>query len=441
VHLRPGNSFLTLAAAASAYAAAELIATLTLGRFLEWGRAEALLFFAWRSWLLIAAAALAAPLRWPRRLAFYGLALLLAGIGESLFLLRIGALDPWPEMLRGFAAAALLLVPVDLLIQAGRRWRGKAGIAGAAVAAALLLLVPGVRIPYDSIAIGPGDREPPARRPRLLLMTSLPIVWGEYGPFDRRSRPSLAYRVLQEEFDVRPIDMLDDPSLAAGRLLLLAQPRWLSPAELTALDAWVRRGGRAVILADPALVWPSELPLGDIRRPLPASLLRPLLTHWQLELLPPHRAGAMQLLVGEAGRLIVLDAPGRFTGKGGACRPSLQSIYARCALGTGRAILLADADLLRDDLWAAPGEDGGARHRRLADNPLHLADLLEEAAGVPRERMRAPVAWATPHASAGPAIALALLPPILLLGLAILLAWLRRFRPQTFPQGDKERTG
>jgi hypothetical protein len=431
-----------MAFAAAAFAAAELLIALTLGRFFDWGRAEALLFFAWRPWLLIAAALLAARFTWPRRLLFYASALLLAGLCESLLLLRIGASDPWPEMLRGLEAAALILVPADLLIQAGRKWYGKTGMAGAAAAMAVLLIVTPLRGVYDSVALGPSEGAAARNKPHLLLMTSLPIVWGERGAFDPASRPAAAYRVLQQEYEVRPIDVLDEAGLGRGRLLLLAQPRWLAPAELATLDSWIRRGGRALILADPVLAWPSDLPPGDIRRPVPSSLLGPLLAHWDLDLLPPSRPGLETGWARPAdgpprrGKLL-MDSPGTLYSHGRGCRPG-PAWFAACTIGSGRVFLIADADLMRDDLWAAPGPDGAARHRRISDNPLIVADLLDRLAGLQRPRAMRPVAWAHSEVPRESVLAWALLPMILVICGGFLWIWLGRPKPQTYPQGYKE---
>jgi uncharacterized protein DUF4350 len=424
-----------LALAAAGYAAAELLLTLTLGRFFDWGRAEALLFLAYRPWLLIAAAALAARHRWQRRLAFYALALALAGLCESLLLVGLGAADPWPEVQRGIAAGAALLIPADLLARAGWKRAGGVGAGAAAVAAAALLLVPAARAPYDSLAIGRAESASAAGRPALLLMTSLPIVWGERGAFDLRSGPSETYKALLKEYELRPIDALDERSLGAGGLLLLAQPRGLAPAELAALDGWLRGGGRALILVDPALAWPSELPLGDIRRPAPLNMLGPLLAHWGLELQPPRSA---RLEVARLGRRkLVMDAPGGFASGGGACRVESAPYLANCRIGEGRVVLLADADLLRDDLWAAPGPGGGARHRRVADNPLVVADLLDRLAGRTRQRAAGEADWPALEAKKGRALLLALLPiGLFALGGVFMLGW-RRVRPQTCPQARK----
>jgi hypothetical protein len=191
--------------------------------------------------------------------------------------------------------------------------------------------------------------------------------------------------------------------------MLLAQPRALSPGELVALDAWVRKGGRLLILTDPALVWPTRLPLGDIRRPPPAGLLSPLLDHWGVTLEAP----ASRALVttdfdtGASTRRLALHAPGRLVASQPACA-SLQSWLARCQVGRGEALILADADLMRDDLWA--GKWGTRRHQRISDNPLIVADLLDRLAGLGRAQAGGQVDWMPIEPDRTAALLAALLP-------------------------------
>lgn len=251
-------------------------------------------------------------------------------------------------------------------------------------AAILLLLAHGVA---QAEPVLPARAAPGDPRPRVMLMTGLPLVWGEKGPFDPASRPAAAYVELARTFAFEPLDVLDEASLERGKLLFLAQPQRLAPAELVALDGWIRRGGRALILTDPMLTWPSELPPGDIRRAPAVGLLAPLLHHWQLALDPP--AEAAEVAARWEGRRIVLDAPGRFRSSSPNCTVGAQSWTATCRIGLGRVRLVADADLMRDSLWAPSGVEP-----RSADNPAVVGAWLDELAGISRRDSRAPrVAW------------------------------------------------
>jgi len=250
---------------------------------------------------------------------------------------------------------------------------------------ALLLALPVVRGAYQRLAGAPPPSRAAAIRPPVLLMTALPLVWGEGGAFDPKSRPAAIYTALQREFTLKPIDALDAKSLSGAPTLLLIQPRWLAPKEMVALDGWVRAGGRALILTDPTLDWPSDLPPGDIRRPPPVGLLGPILTHWGLALSPgPDNNLSLRF---PGNRRLELGVPGRFTAANDTCKV-MESWFAECRVGKGRALLLADADLVHDDLWLKTGSRGG--QERTADNPLVVADLLDRLAGIERERTELP---------------------------------------------------
>lgn len=244
----------------------------------------------------------------------------------------------------------------------------------AATAGAALLLLP-------AEARACNDAAPAEAGPSVMLMTGLPLVWGEKGPFDSTARLQEAYSRLSQEFRFRPVDVLDATTLARGRLLFLAQPNRLAPAELTALDGWIRSGGRALILTDPMLSWPSELPLGDIRRPPPVGLLGPLLGHWRLALEAP--AEPSEVGASWNGRRIRLQSPGRFRSSGPDCAVGPEGWTAVCRLGLGRVRLVADADLMRDSLWAPDGPE-----RPAAENPAVVGEWLDELAGTARHRPR-----------------------------------------------------
>jgi hypothetical protein len=405
----PGAS--ALLAGAAFFAAAELAAGLLIGRFFVAGKAEALLFFAFRPWLLLAAAALVARLPTARRAIFYSAALALASLCETVLLLALGGGSLWSEMLRGLAAGAGLAAVADLVLQLGRRLGRRAGQAAAIGALALLFVVPQGLRPYEALLLG-GAASEAETKPEVLLMTALPIVWGEGGAFDPASRPSETFRYLQREFAVRPLDAIEPGPLERGRLMLLAQPRMLAPEELVTLDGWVRGGGRILILTDPQLVWPSRWPPGDVRRPPAAGLLAPLLGHWGLRLDPPAGDSVLiEQLPGRNGaRRVSLAAPGAFEAAGPACRLAGRPWLARCRIGRGEALVVADADLLHDPMWAGSGAGGSARHLRLADNPLLVADWLDALAGLRRDRVEGPVRWISPAADRTRALLLAALP-------------------------------
>jgi len=412
-------------AAASLYALVELGAGLLLGGFFLLGRAEALIFLALRPWLLIAAAWLVVRRRAPERSLFYLLALLVAAAAEILLVLHLGAVQPCAEAACGILAGLLVAGAADLAAQLGRRLWGRAGTGLALALVLLLFLLPAGPRLYERVLLPAAGAAPGGSKPGLMLMTGLPLVWGEAGPLDPNSRPAEAYRVIDQAFTIRPLDVLDQASLGSGRLLLLAQPRRLASTELAALDRWVRGGGRVLILADPQLDWPSELPLGDIRRPPPVTLLGPLLDHWGVRL-EIAREGRAERLFGWVERRwrIALASPGRVAGPE-TCLDFLMDWWAlHCRIGSGVAVIMADADLLRDDLWAPAGT---ALHQRIADNPYLLTRTLDMLAGVDRTSGAAPV-WSDPLANRTAALLLALVPPLVAATPALLLRLRRRRR-------------
>jgi hypothetical protein len=403
------------------------VAGLFAGAFPFTGRAEAFLFLVCRPWivLLVVAAAIWLGWRWPWRLAAYGAFLLLAGLSETHFMIRLGNPDPWPEMLRGWAAGAAVALAADAVLSTVKRF-GRWWVIAAAAALAVLLALPAVRHLHERVIAPPPAAAPAAAKPNVLLMTALPLIWGESGAFDPNSRPAAIYTALQQEFTLRPIDVLDEESLGGAPLLLLIQPRWLAPGELVAVDSWVRQGGRALILTDPTLHWHSELPLGDIRRPPPTGLLKPLLDHWGLGLEAGPRDRESATLVG--GRRLVTEQPGRLAPRGPDCRVLLP-LLAECRPGEGRALILADADLARDELWVGAGAEGATRHRRLSDNPLVVADLLDRLAGTQRQRLLGDARWRGDGSNFAESLLWALLPLLAILAAAASAPRLRRRRP------------
>ena len=215
------------------------------------------------------------------------------------------------------------------------RMRGLS-IAGFVIIAVALVVV--------SVAWRPGPPAPrPAnQRPTLLLLTSLPLVFGEN--FSVRQNGSAALRAIKERYRVVPISVTDPAELAKGSMLLMAQPQAQPAEDLVALDRWVHQGGRVLLLADPLLEWPSDRPLGDPLQPAPMFTDTGLLLHWGLQLDAPDHPGDRK---GELGGFnIVTASPGLLSG---SCRISADRLVAHCRVGKGRATIVADADFLDAD--------------------------------------------------------------------------------------------
>jgi hypothetical protein len=181
-----------------------------------------------------------------------------------------------------------------------------------------------------------------AQKPRLLLLTSLPLVFAEEFSIEGGGSPAL--KALQTKYRVVPISVTDKRDLSKGRLLLMAQPLAQPAEDLVALDNWVRAGGRVLLLADPMLEWPSKRPLGDPLRPPPMFMDTGLLQHWGLRLEQPTQRGTAQRQLG--GFDVLTVSPGELSGN---CEVSTDRLVARCRVGKGRATVVADADLLGVD--------------------------------------------------------------------------------------------
>jgi hypothetical protein len=215
------------------------------------------------------------------------------------------------------------------------RTRSRVPIAIVVVFAAAAVLVVAIGLHWSQ---GPQPR-PPAKRPVLLVLTSLPLVFGEQ--FSLQGGGSPALKALDTRYRVVPISVTNPADLGKGRLLLMAHPLAQPAEDLVALDQWVRSGGRVLLLADPMLEWPSARPLGDPLRPPPMFMDTGLLAHWGLRLDAPDEGGAKVEKLGGYGVLTV--SPGSLYG---GCDISADRLVARCRIGKGAATVVADADLL-----------------------------------------------------------------------------------------------
>lgn len=212
----------------------------------------------------------------------------------------------------------------------------------ARVALGVLLLLVAAAVAGWSARPAPLGPRPPAERPTLFLLTSLPLIFGEQFMLGVGGSPALTR--LRERYRVVPIALADGASLKGGRLLLMAHPRAQTAEALVDLDGWVRGGGRLLLLADPMLEWESARPLGHPLRPPPGFADTGLLAHWGLRLVPPTSRGTVDEMVD--GRAVRFNSPGTVTGSGFAL--AAHGRVARGTIGGGRVTVVADADWLAD---------------------------------------------------------------------------------------------
>lgn len=225
----------------------------------------------------------------------------------------------------------------------------------------------------------------------IQLLTSLPLIWGEGASvqdiLSGKAEPAAIYRYWQQHYKIEPVDSLENLASTQPDILILAQPRAMAPADLADLDLWLRQGGRVIIFTDPMLIWPSDLPLGDPRRPLAIGLLSPLLKHWGIEMFvdADQKVEPMKMAVENIdvnivgpGFFALRDKDANATDDANAdskCQLTNDSFTADCKIGRGRAILVADADLLDADLWDEAQSDL-AQDNDAKSGAIRLVDWL-----------------------------------------------------------------
>ena len=199
-----------------------------------------------------------------------------------------------------------------------------------------------------------------SRRPTLMIMSSIPLQWGEATMAKvakGEAQPSPLLEALAEQSRPVLIDDFQKLGQPSKTPLMMIQPRALAPRELVQLDDWVRKGGTAIIFADPALDWPSDYPLGDQRRPLFTSLLNPLFRHWGVELaLPVTESNNAEVATSAGNYALTLKSPGilvrpknpKATAR---CTIRKDEFIANCVVGKGRALIIADVDMLHESRW------------------------------------------------------------------------------------------
>ncbi len=311
-----------------------------------------------------------------RRLACL-LTLALVAITQALLGLALAGSAAWLQLLLAIIAGGIAAWFADRIIQ----WRSPSKLLP--WLAGFLLVVGWFGAGHALLATLYRPASASAGAPAVTMLTGLPLRWS--------ASPSIAAMIAEGTNDdpalarlaaagpVSLVDSLADHVPPPGGTLLIAHPRALAPQELVAIDAFVRGGGRAVVLADALSGWPARHPLGDPRNAPVTSLLTPLLDQWGVMLGAAPAQESKPLPADVAGARLRLFSAGRLDRLPTACRAYADRRAAQCRIGQGEVWLVGDADLLFAPLWRplVPG----AFHLRQADTMEWLSARLWRGAG------------------------------------------------------------
>ena len=259
------------------------------------------------------------------------------------------------------------------------RRRNSFGAALTAALAGLAACNPAPSEPQDEHALT--DERPP-----LGLMTSLPLYWplgaGLEDIAAGTAPPPWQRTAIEARYALVPLDTLspvralspdqpDSDPLAQLDRLAVIQPRGLSPADNVALDAWVRKGGRLLLVLDPALTGEYDLPLGDPQRPVDAALIPAVVARWGMAVSfdEDQETAVVSTALGKAALPLALAGQIAMTDPAAAdCTLFALNAAAVCQVGKGQVTLITDA--------------AAFEHRELAgDRGVRLIALLAATLG------------------------------------------------------------
>jgi len=92
------------------------------------------------------------------------------------------------------------------------------------------------------------------KKPKIGVVTNLPLdtgLGGMQAALQGRSQPFVLYEQLQSSFDIQFLEQDFDRVPTDIDVVMIAHPKPLSPKTQYALDQFIMRGGRALVLLDP----------------------------------------------------------------------------------------------------------------------------------------------------------------------------------------------
>ena len=144
---------------------------------------------------------------------------------------------------------------------------------------------------------------------RIGILSSLPVMGEDVTGYmaqlmrlqnQQPAPPWTIVRQLQQQYEVKKIDT-DTKEIKDVDTLLVIHPKELSEKTLFAIDQFVLKGGRAIILVDPRCIADNQRRLPGQMQPStdPTSDLNRLLGTWGVEMLKDTFAGDRSLAMGE----------------------------------------------------------------------------------------------------------------------------------------------
>src|SRR5687767_15038223 len=124
-------------------------------------------------------------------------------------------------------------------------------------------------------------------RPKVGLMSGLPVLGERFNPFTRQSSdPWVLANELKREFDVKEVGLNAKEIDKELNVLLVIHPRDPSPQTEYALDQFVMRGGKLIVFVDPYAYF-DQMPTMPGIPPQPSSSTLPtLFKAWGIEMDP-----------------------------------------------------------------------------------------------------------------------------------------------------------
>src|SRR5687767_12318011 len=126
-----------------------------------------------------------------------------------------------------------------------------------------------------------------AERPKVGLMSGLPVLGERFNPFTRQSsEPWVLANELKREFEVKEVPMMAKEIDKDINVLLLIHPRDAQPQTEYALDQFVMRGGKLIAFVDPYAYFDQGQTMPGMPPMASSSTLPLLFKAWGIEMDP-----------------------------------------------------------------------------------------------------------------------------------------------------------